>query len=153
MDDSLRDFVSTARVARLATASPDGRPHVVPVCFALVGDLMYIALDDKPKRVPPERLRRVRNIIANPQAQLLVDRYDEDWSRLAFVQVTGRASLLLAGGPGHREALTVLRDKYPQYRQMVLEERPLIRIEIERAQGWTAGSTYGSRQSLPAFRG
>lgn len=135
MDEAQRAFVTSARVARLATVGEGGVPHVVPVCFALEGEIAYIALDEKPKRVRPERLRRVRNILANPRVQLLVDRYDEDWSRLAFAQLSGAATLL-SGGAEHADALKLLRAKYSQYSAMNLEHRPLIRIAIEGVFSW-----------------
>jgi PPOX class probable F420-dependent enzyme len=133
------DFLGEARVARLATVDEEGRPHVVPVCFVYREGCVYIALDEKPKRVRPERLRRVRNIRANPNVQVLVDRYDEDWSKLAFVQLRGRASLL-APGPEQALALTALRDKYVQYGAMSLAERPLIKVEVDQAVSWPAGT-------------
>jgi PPOX class probable F420-dependent enzyme len=130
-----RSFVLGARVGHLATAAPDGAPHVVPVCFALAGGRVYIALDEKPKSVPPRELRRVRNLLENPRVQLVVDRYDEDWRRLGFVQLSGTASLI-EGGEEHAAAVAALRDKYPQYRSMSLESRPVIRIEVARATAW-----------------
>jgi PPOX class probable F420-dependent enzyme len=138
VDEGPRRFVAAARVGRLATVSPGGAPHVVPVCFVLDGDDIYVALDEKPKRVAPERLRRVRNIRANPRVQLLADVYDEDWSRLAFVQADGRAILVQPGGPGHARAIALLREKYPQYRDMALETRPVIAIVVERWRSWSA---------------
>src|ERR1700738_4356953 len=84
-------FIQPQRVARLATSDADGHPHVVPVCFAFDGSRFYIALDEKPKRVELRQLRRVRNIEARHEAMLLFDHYDDDWSRLAFVQVYGGA--------------------------------------------------------------
>jgi PPOX class probable F420-dependent enzyme len=138
VDEGPRRFVAAARVGRLATVSPGGAPHVVPVCFVLDGDDIYVALDEKPKRVAPERLRRVRNIRANPRVQLLADVYDEDWSRLAFVQADGRATLVQPGGPGHARAIALLREKYPQYRDMALETRPVIAIVVERWRSWSA---------------
>ncbi len=97
-----------------------------------------MALDEKPKLTPPLRLRRVRNIRANPRVQLLVDRYDEDWSRLAFVQVRGHASLL-EPSPEHSRALAALRRKYTQYQSMALEGRPVIKIEVDQIVSWSAG--------------
>jgi PPOX class probable F420-dependent enzyme len=131
-------LLARARVARLGTVDGDGRPHVVPVCFVLEAARAYTALDEKPKSVPPEELRRVRNLLANPQVQLLVDEYDEDWTRLAFVQLRGRASLLYPGGE-HWFALQLLRAKYPQYGSMALEDRPLIRVDIEEFVAWRPG--------------
>jgi PPOX class probable F420-dependent enzyme len=130
-----RAFVAVARVGHLATVSEGGEPHVVPVCFALDGDVVYIALDEKPKRVVPQRLRRVRNIRASPRVMLLVDYYDEDWSKLGFVQLSGRAALL-EGGREHENALALLRAKYEQYGGMELESRPLIRIALMASASW-----------------
>jgi PPOX class probable F420-dependent enzyme len=126
-------FVESQRVAHLATADASGRPHVVPVCFTYLEGHIYIAIDEKPKR--SLGLKRLRNIEENPQAALMLDRYDEDWSRLGWVLVQGTASLL-ASGPTHAEAVAALRDKYAQYREMALEERPVIEITVERVSSW-----------------
>ena len=82
-----------ARVARLGTASGDGQPNVVPVCFELIDGRVYIGLDAKPKSVAHLRLRRVRNILENPRVSFLVDRYSDDWGRLGYVMISGRATL------------------------------------------------------------
>jgi PPOX class probable F420-dependent enzyme len=124
-----------ARVARLATVDARGRPHVVPIVFAYAAGRLYTPLDLKPKSVPPERLLRVRNIRTNPRVQVLIDRYDEDWRRLAFVQLRGRARLLEAGVERDR-ALRLLRRRYPQYAELPLAGRPVIRVDIERAVTW-----------------
>ena len=94
-------FVQSQKVARLATSDADGHPHVVPVCFAFDGSRFYTPLDEKPKRVEQLQLRRVRNIEARHEAMLLIDRYDDDWSRLGYVQIYGPAGLLMPGEPGH----------------------------------------------------
>ena len=130
-------LVRDARIARLATVDGHARPHVVPVCFAFAHAIAYIALDAKPKRVPLTRLRRVRNLLANPEVQLLVDRYDEDWTQLVYIQLRGRATLI-EPGPEHTEALALLRAKYRQYRSMPLEEAPIIRIELYDNVSWRA---------------
>lgn len=130
--------LNSARVARLATADAGGRPYLTPVCFALEGDRIYIALDAKPKSVPPTRLKRVRNILANPQVALLVDTYSEDWSRLSFTLVMGTATLI---DPGHDEqagAVLLLRAKYPQYASMPIEREPVISILITSTHSWQA---------------
>ena len=135
-------FLRESRVARLATIRPDGDPHLVPVCYEIAADAdrlaaLYIALDEKPKRVAPGELRRVRNILANPRVSLLVDRYDDgDWDRLAFVRVDGEAALLAPREPEHAAALTLLRAKYPQYRAMALADRPVIRIAPMAIRSW-----------------
>lgn len=129
-------FLTRRRVARLATADESGKPHVVPVCFAFHKDSMYIALDEKPKDVPPSRLKRVRNILDNPNVALIADRYAEDWSLLAFVMVRGQAALIEPGQEEHRTAVRLLRGKYHQYEKMAIEENPVIAIRSERAASW-----------------
>ncbi|MFL6031294.1 MAG: TIGR03668 family PPOX class F420-dependent oxidoreductase, partial [Rubrobacteraceae bacterium] len=119
-------FLVRQRVARLATADAAGAPHAVPVCFAFSGGEIFIALDDKPKDVPPARLKRVRNILENPSVALVADRYAEDWSLLAFVMVRGRARLLEPGSEEHIAAIRLLRGKYHQYEEMRIEDNPVI---------------------------
>ena len=128
-------FVNAQRTARLATVAPDGKPHVVPICFAYADGIVYSVLDAKPKRVPVRSLRRVRNLLANPNVQLLFDRWDEDWTRLAYVQVSGTAGLREAG-PEQRHAIDLLRVRYPQYEAMDLDESPVIEIVVEGYVSW-----------------
>ncbi len=130
-------LLARARVARLATVSNSGAPHIVPIVFAYDGKHIYSALDEKRKRVAPMRLERVRNILANPSVSLLMDQYEEDWSKLAWVRVDGRARILQRG-TAHARGIACLRDKYPQYRAMKLEERPIIQIKIKRIVAWQA---------------
>jgi PPOX class probable F420-dependent enzyme len=135
IDDALRSFIEAQRVGRLATVDEKGRPHIVPLCFALDGDVIYTAIDEKPKR-PGAKLRRLRNIEANPSVQLLLDAYDDaDWSRLRYLQLRGLARII-EGGAEHARAIALLRTRYAQYRQMRLEERPVIAIEIGRVVDW-----------------
>ena len=108
-------------------------PHIVPICFALVGDHLYSVVDQKPKRTT--RLQRLLNIEAHPGVALVIDRYSDDWSQLAWVMVRGEASVI-GSGDEYDEALTVLREKYPQYRSMDLEGRPMIRFVPDRVNGW-----------------
>ncbi|MBA2449186.1 MAG: TIGR03668 family PPOX class F420-dependent oxidoreductase [Chloroflexi bacterium] len=132
-------FLRGPRVARLATVDEAGRPHVLPVCFAEVDGVLYTPIDEKPKRGDPLSLRRVRNILARPGVCLVVDHYEEDWTRLAWLQVRGTAALV--DDPAERaRALAELRERYPQYRPMDLESRPLIRITPERVVSWAAAS-------------
>ena len=128
-------FVGDARIARFATVDAHGRPHVVPVCFVYHDGCVYSALDAKPKRVAANELRRVRNLLANPEVQVLIDRYDDDWTRLAYVQLRGRAALLQPGVE-HAAALALLQAKYPQYETMALADEPVIKVEVERAVVW-----------------
>ncbi len=120
-------FVQSARIARLATADEKGRPHVIPICFALDGKQLFSPIDEKPKKAAPLRLKRIRNIRANPHVAVVIDRYEENWQRLAYVLITGRAKILMRGAR-HKRAVRLLRKKYPQYRKMRLEGRPIIRI-------------------------
>jgi PPOX class probable F420-dependent enzyme len=131
-----RRFVETARVSRLATADARGAPHLVPVCHAVEGDSLYITVDEKPKRwdIP---LKRLRNIQENPAVAVTVDRWDEDWSRLAWVMLRGKAELL-ASGEEHDRAQALLREKYPQYRSMEITELPVIALRITRVLSWGA---------------
>ncbi len=130
---------SAFRVARLATADASGRPYLVPVCFVWQGDHIYIALDRKPKSVAPTRLKRVRNILENPRVSFLVDSYSEDWTRLSYTLVSGTASLEMPGSPHHAGAILSLREKYPQYSEMAIEEQPVISIAIEAVRSWHGG--------------
>ncbi len=140
-------FLTRQRVARLATADAAGEPHTIPVCFAYTPGAVYIALDEKPKDVPPTRLKRVRNILANPKVALVADRYAEDWSTLAFVMVRGVAELLEPGTEEHAAAVRLLRGKYQQYESMRIEENPVIAIRPERAVSW--GELEASDESAP----
>ena len=143
-----RRLLERARVGHLATADAAARPHVVPVCFALLEGMphaayrtlytVYIALDDKPKRRPLTRLKRVANILDNPRVALVVDHYDDDWSRLAFVLLHGTARLIDSGDE-HARAVAALRARYAQYQAMPLANRPVIAIDVERATTWAAG--------------
>jgi coenzyme F420-0:L-glutamate ligase / coenzyme F420-1:gamma-L-glutamate ligase len=132
-------FLVRRRVARLATADAEGRPQSIPVCFAYAAGRVFIALDEKPKGVEAKRLKRVRNILENPEVSLVADHYDDsDWSRLAFVMVRGKAGIVGPGGGEHEAAVRLLRGKYRQYERMKIEENPVIAIRIERASSWGA---------------
>jgi PPOX class probable F420-dependent enzyme len=127
------EFIMGRRVAHLATTDAAGIPHVAPVCFAYNDGRFWIAIDEKPKRTL--RLKRLRNIEENPNVALVFDRYDDDWSRLGYVMVRGRASIM-DRGLEYERALATLRERYPQYEAMRLEERPVIRIDPERVVRW-----------------
>ena len=140
-------FIADHRVARLATADGSGAPHVVPVCYVYDGGSIYTALDLKPKRVAARRLRRVRNIADNPRVALVVDDYSEDWDVLAYVIVRGGARIL-EGGERRARAEAMLRDKYPQYRDLLDEGCPIIRVEPERVAWWGKGLGGGGSANL-----
>ena len=131
-------FAEAQRAGRLATADRAGQPHVVPVCYAYADGSFYIALDAKPKRVAHERLKRVRNILDNPQVALVIDRYDEDWSTLAYLLVRGSAALLPPGDLEHTRAVELLRARYPQYHAMPIDQQPAIAIRVESVVAWGA---------------
>jgi PPOX class probable F420-dependent enzyme len=136
-DVEVRRRVGQARVARLATVDGQGRPHVVPICFALADDVLYSAVDSKPKRSP--QLKRLENIRANPNVTVLVDHYEDDWSRLWWVRVRGRGRVL-EGGEERDRALALLADKYPQYRA----EPPVdavIAIDLDEWREWPGGES------------
>src|SRR6266481_7517008 len=129
-------FVNAQRVARLATADEKGHPYIVPVCYAFDGTRFYTPLDEKPKRVDESKLRRVRNIEARHEASLLIDQYDDDWSRLGYVLVHGHAGLLHPEDPLHAQALVLLRERYVQYRTMELERHLVIVITPDSVTTW-----------------
>jgi PPOX class probable F420-dependent enzyme len=126
--------LAEARVGRLATASAAGRPHVVPVCFALAGDRIYTAVDAKPKAT--RALARLDNVRATGRASLLVDHYEEDWSRLWWVRVDGPAEVLESAAV----ALDALAAKYEQYRAN-RPGGPVIAITAERWRSWVPSAT------------
>ncbi len=127
------DRLAGARVARLGTMG-SGAPHLVPCCFVVDGRTAYSAVDDKPKRSP--RLQRLADVAANPVATLLVDHYDEDWSRLWWVRVSGPARVVEAG-PEHDRAVALLRAKYAQYERHALTG-PILAVALEQWRTWSA---------------
>jgi PPOX class probable F420-dependent enzyme len=133
--DRLCRFLANMRIAHLATADRRGVPHVVPVCFAVSGDRLYITIDEKPKRRPAARLKRLMNIAENPAVAVVVDRYEEDWTRLGWVLLHGRAEIL-ADGPEHDHAQALLRTRYRQLETMQLAPYPVIVVRIDRATSW-----------------
>jgi PPOX class probable F420-dependent enzyme len=130
------DLLEESRVARLGLIDDDGAPRVLPVTYALVGDAVVSAVDDKPKRVPGAELARVRWLRARPQAALTVDRYDDDWSRLAWVQVLGTVSVRDVDA----ESLRALAAKYAPYRERA-PGGPLLVLRVERCVWWRAAPT------------
>jgi PPOX class probable F420-dependent enzyme len=137
--ETMRDLVSGAPVGRLATVRGDGRPHVVPICFVIIDDVVYSAVDDKPKR--SQQLQRIRNVKVSGTASLLIDEYDDDWSRLWWVRLDGRARLVDNIAETER-AIRLLTNKYPQYRTQP-PTGPVLALDIERWVGWS-GSVSGS---------
>jgi PPOX class probable F420-dependent enzyme len=130
-------LIRSARVAHLATADRNGRPHVIPICFVFDGKNFYSPIDEKPKRTAPSKLKRLRNIAENPQVSIVIDHYDENWAKLAYILITGRARVL-ASGSNHRKAVNFLRRKYSQYRSMRIDRSPMIVIRPTRTTSWGA---------------
>ena len=126
--------VAAARVARLATTDPDGRPHLVPIVFALEGDTLYSAVDQKPKR--SQKLRRIENARARPDVTILVDHYEEDWGRLWWIRLRGRARVL-DDGDEREHALALLREKYSQYIKEP-PDGPVLAVDVTEVREWQA---------------
>jgi PPOX class probable F420-dependent enzyme len=135
LSDVERRFLAHQRIAHLATADQRALPHVVPVCFAISGHALYVTIDEKPKRGPVTALKRLRNIAENPAVAVLVDRYDEDWTRLGWVMLRGHAEILREGQE-HRDAQALLRSRYPQLAAMQIATYPVIAVRIERTTSW-----------------
>ena len=134
LNETQRRFVETRRVGHLATADASAAPYLVPVCFGLAEATLYITIDEKPKRrdVP---MKRVRNILENPRAAFLVDRYDEDWTRLGWVMLRGAAQILDAGDE-HASAQAMIIARYKQLRAMTIADLPVIALRIVHVASW-----------------
>ena len=130
-----RLFLATRRVGHLATADARAVPHVVPVCFAIADGTLYITIDEKPKQTSGHRLKRLRNIAENPAVAVSVDRYDEDWRKLGWIMLRGRAEILTEGAE-HGDAQTLLKSRYPQLAAMQIVQHPVIAVRIERVTSW-----------------
>jgi PPOX class probable F420-dependent enzyme len=134
--EAARTLFATARVARLATSRPDGAPHLVPLVFAVAGDVVFSAVDAKPKRTTA--LRRLDNVGADPRVCLLADEYDDrDWSRLWWVRADGTARVLAADDAEARHGVELLAARYEQYRSAPPSDRVLA-IDVARWSGWRA---------------
>lgn len=148
IDEGTRTFIRDHRVARLATVDEAVQPAIIPICYVFDGDYIYSPIDEKPKSVAASSLKRVRNIEANPKVALVIDDYSEDWGKLAYVLIIGKAEIICpreeAGGARetqaqeHARAVEMLREKYSQYRSMKIEERPMIKIRLSRIKRWGA---------------
>jgi len=134
LSDREHRFLNRRKVAHLATADRRGAPHVVPVCFAIEGGALYITIDEKPKR-PDVPLKRLRNIAENPAIAVVADRYDDDWTRLGWVMLRGRADILTDGAE-HARAQDLLRARYPHLKDMRIASLPVIAVRLERVTSW-----------------
>ena len=135
--EPVRRFIDAHQVARLATAGQDGEPHVIPFCYAYDGRHFYFVVDQKPKRQTGKPLKRIQNMLENPQAALVIDDYADDWSRLAYVMVRGTTALVEERAEYDR-ALALLRGRYPQYRAMELRfgHNAMVRITPTKVNAW-----------------
>jgi PPOX class probable F420-dependent enzyme len=134
LSDEQSRFLASRRVGHLATADARAAPHLVPVCFVVSEGALYITIDQKPKG-NVRALKRLRNIIDNPVAAFVADRWDEDWTRLGWIMLRGPAEIL-ADGAEHDRAQALLRSRYPQYQGMKLDDLPVIAMRIERVTSW-----------------
>jgi len=137
--DILKQFILSHRVARMATIDKLGRPLVVPICYAYDGKNLYSPIDKKPKKAPARELKRISNIIYNPYVSIVIDDYHEEWSKLCYVIVHGRAELL-ESGEDYLKSLSILCEKYPQYLEMNLSSLnlPVIKVVPDRILSWGA---------------
>jgi PPOX class probable F420-dependent enzyme len=133
--EQARDRFRSARVARLATLTPDGRPHLVPLVFAVAGQTVFSAVDAKPKRSGD--LRRLANVAVNPQVALLADHYDEDWTRLWWVRADGTGRVLPPGSAEARRAVALLVERYRQYQQAP-PVGAVLAVDVQSWVGWSA---------------
>jgi PPOX class probable F420-dependent enzyme len=135
----IKGLIERARVARLATVDSESKPHLVPVVFVFDGNCFFIPIDKKRKEVKPEKLKRIKNIQNNPNVVLLIDEYSDDWTRLAFVMVQGKASIAskTQGNLQMQEAYKKLITKYPQYQRIGLGEMCII-LKPEKVASWGA---------------
>lgn len=133
----VRRFIDAHQVARLATAGQDGEPHVIPFCYAYDGRHFYFVVDQKPKRQTGKPLKRIQNMLENPQAALVIDDYADDWTQLAYVMVRGTTALVEDRAEYDR-ALALLRQRYPQYRAMELHfgHNAMVRITPTKVNAW-----------------
>jgi len=124
-----------SRIGHLATCNLSLKPHVIPICFVFHGHAIYSSIDEKPKRKKPSDLRRTINIEANPNVSMIIDHYEENWWKLKFIIIQGKAKLIWSGEE-HQQAINRLKRKYPQYRSMNLQSRPIIKIIPRRTVTW-----------------
>src|SRR5215475_2062221 len=141
IEEHVVQFMKSHRVARMATADAAGRPAVIPICYVFDGESFYSAIDKKPKRVDLMQLQRVRNIRVNSHVALVIDDYSENWSELIYVVVRGVAEIIDPGesvSTEHEGAVAALRLKYEQYRSMVIDRNPIIKIVPKQVRFWSA---------------
>ena len=146
----MSDLLATARVAHLATSDQYARPHVVPIVFVYLEPVLFTPIDRKPKRDDWRTLRRVRNIETNGRVSVVVDAWDEDWSRLRYTLLEGTADIV-ESGPERDRAVAALEAKYAQYRDLPLAGRPVIRVTVERRSDWSGHASRGPSTPAPGI--
>ena len=137
ISEPVQRFINDRVVARLATADAAGQPHVIPFCYAFDGEHVYFVVDQKPKRQTGKPLKRIRNMLENPQAAIVIDDYDDDWTQLAYVLITGTTALV-DDEAEYARILARLRERYPQYRAMDLTfaDNAMVRISPTKVHAW-----------------
>lgn len=137
LSEPVRRFIDEHRVARLATADAAARPHVIPFCYAFDGQHLYFVVDHKPKRRTDKPLKRIQNMLENPRAAVVIDDYDDDWTKLAYVLLRGDTALV-HDRTEYERILALLRERYPQYRDMPLTfpDNAMVRITPTRVNAW-----------------
>lgn len=137
ISESVRRFINAHVVARLATADRDGQPHVIPFCYAFDGEHIYFVVDQKPKRQTGKPIKRIRNMLENPHAAIVIDDYADDWTQLAYVLITGTTALV-DDETEYDRLLVLLRERYPQYREMELTfaTNAMVRITPTKVHAW-----------------
>ena len=139
IEPQIRRFIESHRVAHLATANAQGRPSVIPICYAFPDAVFYSVIDEKPKTVSSNQLQRIQNIRSNPNVALVIDDYSEDWEAIAYLHVRCLAEILEPGTTQeHSVAITALRAKYLQYSSMHIDARPVIKLVPQRVRFWSA---------------
>ncbi len=139
LSEEAREFLDRHSHGHLATAARDGTPHVIPLCYTRVGKFLYFVCDEKPKRKSPRQLKRLANLRENPRAALVVDDYDQDWTKLAYLLLQVEGAIVSDAGE-YRRALDALRSRYEQYAEMPLrrDNNPMVRLTPTNAHLWVA---------------
>lgn len=135
IDPEQEEKIANARVARLATVDEDSQPYLVPVVFVLFDGRIYIPIDEKKKDVKPDRLKRVRNIRKNPKVSMLIDQYSEEWSKLSYIMITGKAAVESPDEEISKTVKRMLREKYPQYDSIGISDTFII-VRPEKLTSW-----------------
>lgn len=137
MDNWEEDFIRSHRLAHLATCDEKNNPHVIPIVYVFDGEFIFSPIDKKTKKLSPGQLRRIKNIEENSAVSIVIDDYCENWEKLAWVQIRGKAEILKSGSE-YQRAVRLLNDKYSQYKKMLLDDCLIILVKIEKCLSWIA---------------